>query len=142
MKYAFKTQIQNPNRPAGVRDNDQWLRFEIPDEAAETFTADGYIVLSDGDLQKHFDDIAKIVVPTQITPRQARQALLLAGYTAEEVIAGIDSIPDPTVRGLARIEWEYSTAFIRTNPLVNNVAALLGWTQKQVDDLFILGASL
>ncbi len=75
------------------------------------------------------------------TPRQIRQALILSGVSMADIETALNSLPEPT-RSLALVEWEYSTAFIRRNPLVMSVGMMLGWTEKQVDDLWELGLSL
>lgn len=75
------------------------------------------------------------------TPRQIRQALILSGVSTEMITAALDSLPEPT-RSLAKAEWEYSIAFKRNRPLVIQVGLMLGWTPKQVDDLWKLALSL
>ena len=75
------------------------------------------------------------------TPRQFRQALVLMGISVNQIEAALDQLPEPT-RSLAQIEWEYSTAFIRTNPLVAQVGQLLGWTSEQLDALWKLAKTL
>lgn len=76
-----------------------------------------------------------------ITPRQARQAIVLSGYSIETIEGAINSLPEPN-RSLALIEWEYSTAFIRRNPLVDQIGAVLGLTADQVDELWTMGSRL
>lgn len=76
-----------------------------------------------------------------VTPRQIRQAMVLSGVTMEQIDAAIASLPEPT-KSLARIEWEYSTLFIRSNPLVSSVGTMLGWSSDQLDALWRLAATL
>lgn len=76
-----------------------------------------------------------------VTPRQIRQAIILKGsITIEQIEMALNSLPEPQ-RSLAKIEWEYSIAFKRHNPLVIAVGQMLGWTNEQLDDLwqFALG---
>jgi hypothetical protein len=80
-------------------------------------------------------------IPHDITPRQARQALLLSGITMQEIEDALDGLPEPQ-RSLAMIEWEYSTAFVRNNQLVVQVGQMLGWTEQQLDDLWIFAKTL
>ena len=80
-------------------------------------------------------------VPPNVTPRQIRQALVLSGVSMEIIDAAIDSLPEPH-KILARIEWEYSTAFIRANPLVAQIGQVLGWSSEQIDELWKLAGSL
>lgn len=70
-----------------------------------------------------------------VTPRQIRQALVMAGVSLQQIEDAINSLDEP-VRSLARIEWEYSTAFQRNRPLVTQVGAMLGWTDEQLNDLW------
>lgn len=76
-----------------------------------------------------------------VTPRQIRQALILSGVNLAEIDQAIDDLPEPT-RSLAKAEWEYSNAFERNRPLVAQVAAMLGWTPEQLDQLWILAGTL
>lgn len=82
-----------------------------------------------------------VPVPSHVTARQARQALLLAGLL-DSVPAALQSLPDPVQRGLALIEWEHSQEFERSRPLVVAMGPLLGLTSAQIDALFIQAASL
>jgi hypothetical protein len=75
------------------------------------------------------------------TPRQIRQALILSGVNLQDIEDALDSMPEPT-RTLAKIEWEYSVAFVRENALTNQVGQMLGWTSAQLDDLWTLALSL
>lgn len=77
----------------------------------------------------------------EITPRQARQALILNGISLSEIDAALDSLPEPT-KSLAKAEWEYSIAFQRNRPLVAQVGQMLGWTSQQLDDLWKFAAGL
>lgn len=80
-------------------------------------------------------------VPESITPRQAKQALFLNGITSAMVEGAISQLPSPN-KELALIEWEYSTAFLRSNPLVNQIGAVFGKTPSEIDDIWIFGSTL
>ena len=82
----------------------------------------------------------EVIIP-DVTPRQFRQALVLSGISADNIVAMIETQPEP-LRSLALIEWEYSTAFIRSNPLVNQLAPALGFTSEQLDELWLLAGGL
>jgi hypothetical protein len=81
------------------------------------------------------------VIPEEITPRQARQILFLNGFTDAQIVALFNQMASPQ-KELALIEWGYSTAFVRANPLINQMGAALGLTSTQVDQMFIAGAQL
>lgn len=80
-------------------------------------------------------------IPPNVTPRQIRQALILSGVSMQMIDGAIASMPEPH-KSMAQIEWEYSTAFIRSNPLVSQIGYALGWTSQQIDDLWKFAASL
>lgn len=80
-------------------------------------------------------------VPSVVTPRQAKLALLSAGLL-DAVDGAIDAIADPATKRVAQIEWEYAQEVRRDWPLLNAVAAQMGMTGEQVDGLFNLAATL
>ncbi|MBP0492152.1 hypothetical protein [Roseomonas indoligenes] len=75
-------------------------------------------------------------VPTSITPRQARLALLQAGLLDE-----VDAAVAAAGRA-AQLEWEYATIVERNGALVERLAAGIPLTDQQVDDLFRAAAAL
>lgn len=85
--------------------------------------------------EKLFNDIP------DVTPRQMRQALILSGVSMQMIEDALNALPDPT-RSLALVEWEYSIAFKRQNPLVRTVGVMLGWTSDQLDELWIMAGKL
>lgn len=80
------------------------------------------------------------VVPAEVTMRQARQALHIAGKLAA-VEAAIAALPEPP-RELARIAWEHSQVIERRAPFVVQLAAAIGMSDAEVDALFVSAASL
>lgn len=76
-----------------------------------------------------------------VTPRQIRQALILSGVSLTDIDTALDSLPEPT-KSLAKVEWEFSIAFQRNRPLVAQVAQMLGWTDAQLDALWLMAAGL
>lgn len=79
-------------------------------------------------------------VPASITMRQARRALHQEGLLSQ-VEAAIQALPDPP-KTEAIIEWEYSNEVQRYNGFVSQLAPILGLSEQDLDNLFILGASL
>jgi len=79
-------------------------------------------------------------VPQSVTMRQARLALLGAG-----LLSGVDaaiaamSEPDKTQ---AQITWEFAATVDRQFGMVPALAAAMGMTETQIDDLFIAAAKL
>jgi hypothetical protein len=70
-------------------------------------------------------------VPQEVTMRQARLYLLGAGLLPT-VNAAIS-----TMNEAAKIEWEYSNAVRRQEPLVAGMKSILGLTDAQLDQMFI-----
>lgn len=80
------------------------------------------------------------MVPSAVTMRQARLALLGAGLLAS-VDAAIDGLPSPQ-KEAARIEWEYATEVQRSSGLVPMMVVALGLDDAALDALFIEAAAL
>lgn len=80
------------------------------------------------------------LVPPSVTMRQARLALHAAGLLAG-VDAAIASMQEPA-KTAAAIEWEYASAVERNAGLVPAMAAALGMSEADIDDLFITAATL
>jgi len=76
------------------------------------------------------------VVPSVITMRQARLALLMADRLSE-VNAAVNQAGEA-----AQIEWEFATEVHRNWPLVAALQSGLGMTDADTDALFTLGATL
>ena len=79
-------------------------------------------------------------IPSVVTARQARLALLQAGKLAA-VAAAIAALPSPA-KEAAQIEWEYATEIRRDWPLVQTLAPVLGMSAADLDALFIAAAAL
>lgn len=79
-------------------------------------------------------------VPSQVTMRQARLALLAAGVLAG-VDAFLDSLPSPQ-KEAARIEWEYAATVDRESALVQSLAGALDLDSAELDALFTAAAAL
>ena len=149
MKYAAKPQILNPNKLPGVDNFDIWEKIEFDDTIPGIETSllsQGWYVQSNDVFTNMFAQLrrekeAHDLCPKEVTPRQARQALLLVGVTTEMIVGAINSLPNPT-RNFALVEWEYSVMFIRANPLVNTMGQMLGWTQYQLDCLWIQASKM
>ena len=76
------------------------------------------------------------VVPQEVSPRQIRQALSRANLRTQvesAVAAGNQDLKD---------WWEFSTVFERNHSQVVSMGTALNQTSTQLDDLFILAASL
>ncbi|CAB4159020.1 hypothetical protein UFOVP707_44 [uncultured Caudovirales phage] len=82
-------------------------------------------------------------VPERVTARQAVEALLRTGVTETMVEASLAAIPDATQRAIAQNLWRRSNDFERTNTVLIALATQsLGMTPQQLDELFVLAATL
>jgi hypothetical protein len=81
-------------------------------------------------------DVVLPVIPSIVSMRQARLALLQSGLLST-VSAAIAAGGEAD-----QIEWEYAAEVNRNQPLVQNMKAGLGLTDADLDNLFTLAASL
>lgn len=98
-------------------------------------------VLSEADFDAAREAEDRARVPSAVTMRQARLALLGAGLL-DDVGPAIAAIPDAATRRAAEIEWEFSNELQRGNPFVAQLGGALGLSAAQVDALFIQAKSL
>jgi len=120
----------------------QLYSADVPDDCLN-----GYIFI-DGEYQPPQVEPAVVVevpaptpaIPSQISMKQARLALLKAGmYTAaQDAIANMAGLAGQE----ARIVWEYSLTVDRNSQLVTSVSTALGLDATRVDELFILAETL
>jgi hypothetical protein len=75
-------------------------------------------------------------VPDYVTPLQIRMAINMMGLR-EQVEYYVSTLSQSE-----KDAWEYATVVERTNPVLVNGAAALGKTTEDLDNLFILAASL
>lgn len=81
-----------------------------------------------------------VVVPRSVTPRQLRLALLGAGKLGQvEAFVTSGNAPPEAV-----ISWEYATEFLRSDPMLNQLAAVLQppLSDAEIDQLFVAAAQI
>lgn len=81
-----------------------------------------------------------VYVPSVVTMRQARLALLQAGLLSV-VEPTINSLPSP-IKEMAQIEWEYSSEVRRDRTLVRMLAQALSLDSHALDQLFLTAIKL
>ncbi len=81
----------------------------------------------------------ELSVPTSITARQARLALLKIGKL-NDVATAINSLESP-IKEQIQIEWEYVTEIYRNHNFIETLGASLGLDKNALDELFISGKS-
>ncbi len=82
-----------------------------------------------------------VSVPQSVTRRQAKQALLINSKLAL-VQPAIDAIADPSQKAMIQIEWDDSQEFQRTRQSVIAIGTAIGLDSTQLDELFVLAATL
>ncbi len=75
-------------------------------------------------------------IPASVSPRQIRQALTRAGLRNQ--VETTISVADRDTKDW----WEFATSIERNHPQVVAMSVALGQTEQQIDDLFVLAASL
>ena len=114
------------------------LRAESLPEAAQP-----YLVTDPGDIEPvPAGGLLTPEVPQSATKRQALLVLYDAGLTEGGVTAILEDISDPVERDKALIEWKYATTIDRAAPLIAVVQDAQGWTDAQVDEMFIEAAAI
>jgi len=68
-----------------------------------------------------------------VDPIQAREAIRRAG-----LLPAVEAyMNDPATDPLVKSAWEYALSFKRTSPTILSVASAMGWSDEQLDALFI-----
>ena len=107
----------------------------IPADPANTDYSQYLQWLSEGNTPEPADPII-IPVPTTISMAQAQLALLAAGHL-DTLEAAVETMPRES-----QIIWRKANTVVRGDPLVLQLASLLGLSDAAVDALFAAGAAL
>lgn len=147
---AFATDIEPPaasEHEVSVFEDGAWsvkpdyrgTEYWLSHDERHVITEIGETVPDGASLTRPDPEPAPPVVPSAVTRRQGRLALLEVGKL-DDVEAAIEAITDPVQRRAALIEYEADT-WERGNAFLQAMWAQLGGTEQQLDDLFILAAS-
>ena len=71
-----------------------------------------------------------------LTRRQFRLALVTNGFALADIEARINQIEDDMQRQIIQIEWQDATVFERNNSSLFVMAALMGLSSAQIDELW------
>jgi hypothetical protein len=97
----------------------QWVEGATPEEIAE---------------------YQKSLVPQVITRRQFKIALAVLGKNEDDILNGINQLPEPT-RTIALISYTEAGTFERSNPeLIFVGKTFLQMTDEQIDNIFVVGS--
>ena len=101
------------------------------DSSSYTYPVDGWIHAESLDAAiQYFANASK----STITLRQAKLALLNAGKL-QDVINAIAALPEPQ-KTAAQIEFDYANDVERNSVLLGTIAAAIGLTEEELDQLF------
>jgi hypothetical protein len=121
------------------------LTQEQEDRVKEIYKEDillyNYISVAGIEWTMEKPQIEEVFVPSHVTPRQLKRAMIKSGIELEMVDAAIASIPDTTQRALIYTDWNDALTVERNYPLIDQLANEIGLTTSQVDDLFILASN-
>lgn len=76
-----------------------------------------------------------------VSARQIRTALIISGISISNIETALNGLPEPN-RSIAQVAWEFSNDFYRDNPLILELAPIIGLTEQQLNDLWALAATL
>lgn len=91
-------------------------------------------------IEKDRAEYSKPVVPDVVSIRQAMLALAMADKL-KFVQPTIDVMPEPQ-RTLANIEWQKAIEVKRNHPLVLIMMQEHGWSEEEIDELFLQASTL
>lgn len=124
---------------------------KMPDDAVEITDAlyqelkdaisQGRQILVNADGFPYVGELWPATVPMSVTMYQARAALINAELD-QAVENAIESIEDIKARKLTRVAWEYAATVDRNSQFTQVLAAALGLTDEQLDDLLIAAAKV
>ena len=77
-----------------------------------------------------------------LTRRQFRLALVTNGYSLSDIETLIAQIEDDMQRQIIQIEWQDATVFERNNSSLLTIAALMGLSSTQIDELWAQALTL
>lgn len=146
MKVCYNTHAFNPNKHPLMPADYPWTEYHVDDD----FTCpDTFLEMPEAEFEamkasfdiSAFQEAMKKENIQNVSPRQIRLALLQLGVNGSMIDTALNSLPEPE-KSMALIEWNHASYFERNWPLVNQVAAILGWTESQIDDLWILAGTL
>jgi hypothetical protein len=136
-------QIDNNGFFLGViKETDEGMAFftEVPIVGNFVkFKFDGFNWV-EGATPKEIAEYQQSLVPQIITRRQFKIALAVLGKNENDILNGINQLPEPT-RTIALISYTEAGTFERSNPeLIFVGKTFLQMTDEQIDNVFVIGS--
>jgi hypothetical protein len=98
--------------------------------------------LFEGATDEEIAEIQSLSVPQELTRSQLRQALLIKGIDEDDIVTAINGITNELHRKIMLIKWQDQQTYRRNNEDLKSIGQALGLTDKQINDIFILGFTL
>lgn len=96
----------------------------------------------EGATQEEITEYRKLITPEKVSRRQLRQALILSDFDLSIIYQEISKIEDIKERLLMESFWNDSQEFERSHERLISFATDLGFTEEQINQLFILAETL
>ena len=94
----------------------------------------------EGATPEQIAEYRRLLVPDIITRRQFKIALAVLGKNENDILNGINQLPEPT-RTIALISYTEAGTFERSNPeLIFVGKTFLQMTDEQIDNVFTIGS--
>jgi len=91
--------------------------------------------------QEELDELNKPIIPEIVSRRQFKIALSVLGYNEENILNGINQLPEPN-RTIARISYTESGTFERSaQDLIFVAKTFLSMNDEQIDQVFLTAIS-
>ncbi len=135
LSARYDSAIHDDNIPADAVEVDEVIFFQTINEPDGQWTLN-----ADGSITKELLPPAPLYVTKVVSMRQARLALLNAGFLSavNDAVAAMTGNHGEA----ARIEWEYATEVHRDSPLVEALSVALSLDSETMDNLFKAAAAL
>jgi hypothetical protein len=94
----------------------------------------------EGATEEEVKEWERLQIPQEITRRQFKIALAVLGKNEQDILSGIDQLPEPQ-RTIARISYTEAGTFERYNPELIAVATMfLQMNEDDIDEVFKIGS--
>lgn len=94
----------------------------------------------EGATEEEIAEHQQSLVPQVITRRQFKIALAILGKNENDILNGINQLPEPT-KTIAMISYTEAGTFERTNPeLIFVGKTFLQMTDEEIDNIFVVGS--